>query len=99
MDDDVVYVAEHAIANLVRERLRQRCLFVSANVACLQMLSLRCGGGRFNDDQADLLAPTGMRASVILWLEHNHRLRPPPSLPAPLQLSLASVLGVEASEG
>ncbi|CAJ1334780.1 unnamed protein product [Effrenium voratum] len=32
VDDDVVYVAEHAIANLVRERLRQRCLFVSANV-------------------------------------------------------------------
>ncbi|CAE7506497.1 unnamed protein product [Symbiodinium natans] len=32
VDDDVVYIAEHAIAELVRERLRQRCLFVSANV-------------------------------------------------------------------
>ena len=32
VDDDVVYVAEHAIANLVRERLRERCLLVSANV-------------------------------------------------------------------
>ena len=31
VDDDVVYIAEHAIAELVRERLRQRCLFVSAN--------------------------------------------------------------------
>ena len=32
VDDDVVYIAEHAIANLVRERLRERCLLVSANV-------------------------------------------------------------------
>ncbi|CAE7267658.1 unnamed protein product [Symbiodinium sp. CCMP2456] len=32
VDDDVVYVAEHAIAELVRERLRKRCLLVSANV-------------------------------------------------------------------
>ena len=32
VDDDVVYIAEHAIANLVRERLRDRCLLVSANV-------------------------------------------------------------------
>ena len=31
VDDDVVYVAEHAIAELVRERLRKRCLLVSAN--------------------------------------------------------------------
>eukprot|EP00439_Symbiodinium_sp_Y106_P071552 s470_g12.t2 len=32
VDDDVVYIAEHAIAELVRERLRKRCLLVSANV-------------------------------------------------------------------
>lgn len=32
VDDDVVYIAEHAITNLVRERLRERCLLVSANV-------------------------------------------------------------------
>mmetsp|Transcript_63569 Transcript_63569/g.200860 ORF Transcript_63569/g.200860 Transcript_63569/m.200860 type:complete len:684 (+) Transcript_63569:39-2090(+) len=32
IDDDVVYIAPHAIANLVREVRRGRCLFVSGNV-------------------------------------------------------------------
>merc|ERR1712054_363466 len=32
IDDDVVYVAPHAIADMVREHRRGRCLFVSANV-------------------------------------------------------------------
>ena len=35
VDDDVVYIAEHAIAELVRERLRHRCLLVSANAQIL----------------------------------------------------------------
>mmetsp|Transcript_125456 Transcript_125456/g.401793 ORF Transcript_125456/g.401793 Transcript_125456/m.401793 type:complete len:294 (+) Transcript_125456:149-1030(+) len=31
-DDDIVYIHRHAVAELVREKLRGRCLFVSANV-------------------------------------------------------------------
>ena len=43
VDDDVVYIAEHAIAELVRERLRKRCLLVSANA----WNSLEGGGSGF----------------------------------------------------
>ncbi|CAE8718771.1 unnamed protein product, partial [Polarella glacialis] len=32
VDDDVVFIEQHAIAQIVRERLRGRCLMVSANV-------------------------------------------------------------------
>jgi len=32
IDDDVVYVAPHAVAELVREKRRDRCLFASSNV-------------------------------------------------------------------
>ena len=35
VDDDIVFLARHALAEMVREKLRRRCMFVSANVAVL----------------------------------------------------------------
>eukprot|EP00928_Gymnodinium_smaydae_P029371 TRINITY_DN22138_c0_g1_i1.p1 TRINITY_DN22138_c0_g1~~TRINITY_DN22138_c0_g1_i1.p1 ORF type:complete len:284 (+),score=56.32 TRINITY_DN22138_c0_g1_i1:155-1006(+) len=39
IDDDIVYLARHAIPELVREKLRDRCLFVSGNVVNHAILS------------------------------------------------------------
>jgi len=39
IDDDVVYIAPHAIANMVREYRRGRCLFVSGNIVNHAILS------------------------------------------------------------
>eukprot|EP00434_Breviolum_minutum_P028238 symbB.v1.2.024980.t1/scaffold2400.1/size80086/5 len=39
IDDDIVYLAKHALAELAREKLRRRCLFVSANVVNHAILS------------------------------------------------------------
>lgn len=39
IDDDIVYLEQHAIAELVREKLRHRCLFVSANIVNHAILS------------------------------------------------------------
>lgn len=39
IDDDVVYIAAHSIAEIVREKLRHRCLFVSANVVNHNIMS------------------------------------------------------------
>lgn len=40
IDDDVVYLAPHALANMVRERRRNRCTLVSASAGCA-----RCSSG------------------------------------------------------
>ena len=37
VDDDIVFLARHAIAELVREKLRRRCMFVSANAPVLRV--------------------------------------------------------------
>ncbi|CAE7401055.1 unnamed protein product [Symbiodinium natans] len=39
VDDDIVFLARHALAEMVREKLRRRCMFVSANVVNHAILS------------------------------------------------------------
>ncbi|CAE7208167.1 unnamed protein product [Symbiodinium necroappetens] len=70
VDDDIVFLARHAIAELVREKLRRRCMFVSANVvnhAILSSVHQEHGAHRgFEPEHLD--ADTGKQSSSSAWI-------------------------------
>ncbi|CAE7687735.1 unnamed protein product [Symbiodinium sp. CCMP2592] len=70
VDDDIVFLARHAIAELVREKLRHRCMFVSANVvnhAILSAVHQEHGAHRgFEPEHLD--NDTGKQSSSSAWI-------------------------------
>eukprot|EP00439_Symbiodinium_sp_Y106_P080977 s1591_g19.t2 len=70
VDDDIVFLARHAIAELVREKLRHRCMFVSANVvnhAILSAVHQEHGAHRgFEPEHLD--KDTGKQSSSTAWI-------------------------------
>ncbi|CAE7749842.1 unnamed protein product [Symbiodinium pilosum] len=68
VDDDIVFLAKHALAEMVREKLRRRCMFVSANVvnhAILSAVHQERGAHRgFESDNSD----ASVESSYSAWI-------------------------------